>query len=99
MSRADDRRAAALEVALSDDERALLDELAERIARRRMIAPAIFLLESLKPLAVVSSQALQFFRPIVQAVWTNPMTYDRVARLLERRGSVELLIKRLEAVA
>jgi hypothetical protein len=99
MSRAEDRRAAALEAALSEDERALLDELAVRIARRRMVSPAIFCLESLKPLAVVSSQALQFFRPIVQAIWTNPVTYDRVARLLERRGAVELLLQRLEAVA
>jgi hypothetical protein len=88
-----------LEAALSDDERAMLDDLAARIAKRRMIAPALFLLESSKPLAFASSQLLLFFRPIVGALWTNPSTYDRIQSVLERRGSLELLLRRLEARA
>ena len=88
-----------LEQALDDDERALLDDLADGIARRRMTAVAMVFLETMKPLAFVSSQMLYFFRPIVSAVWTNPLTYDRVAKLLERRGVLELLLRRLEARA
>jgi len=95
----EDRRVAELEAALSEEERAMLDDLAERIVHRRMIAPALFFLESVKPLAFASSQVMHFFRPIVQAIWTNPLTYDRVAQVLERRGSLELLLRRIEAKA
>jgi hypothetical protein len=42
---------------------------------------------------------MHFFRPIVQTIWTDPVTWDRVARLLERRGAIELLLRRLEARA
>jgi hypothetical protein len=35
----------------------------------------------------------------VGAVWTNPLRWDRTAALLERRGSIELLLRRLEARA
>jgi hypothetical protein len=97
VSESEDQRVGELEASLSDEERTLLDELADRIARRRMLAPALFFLESIKPLAFASSQMMHFFRPIVQALWTSPVVYDRIAALLERRGAVELLLRRLEA--
>ena len=87
----------ALEAELSDDERDLLDEVAEGISRRGMGPVALMFLESMKPLAYVSSQMLVFFRPIVSTVWQNPIKYDRVTQILERRGSLELLLRRLEA--
>jgi hypothetical protein len=87
----------ALEAELSEEDSALLDSLADGIARRRLTPAAVFFLESVKPLGFVSSQLLHFFRPIVDVVWKNPVSYDRMARLLERRGTVELLIRRLEA--
>ena len=88
-----------LEHELTDDDRKLLDELAEAVAKRRMATPAIFFLESVKPMGYIASQVMHFFRPVIQAVWTNPMTYDRIAKILERRGSIELLLRRLEARA
>ena len=88
-----------LEAALSDDDRALLDELADRIARRRLVSAALMFFESLKPLNFVASSMLVFFRPMVQVLWSEPHRYDQVARLLEQRGSVELLLRRLEARA
>jgi hypothetical protein len=88
-----------LEAALSDEDRALLDELADRIARRRLVAAALMFFESVKPLNFVTSQMLVFFRPMVQALWSEPHRYDQVARLLEQRGTVELLLRRLEARA
>ena len=42
---------------------------------------------------------MHFFRPIVQTFSTDPRTWDRVARLLEQRGVIELLVRRLEARA
>lgn len=89
----------ALEGALGDDDRAMLDEFADGIAGRGMVAPAIFFLESMKPLGFVTSQVMHFFRPMVQVVWTDPVRYDRLARILEQRGTVELLLRRLEARA
>lgn len=93
------QQADALERSLSEDDRALLDKVADAIARRRMVAPAIFFLESMKPLGFVASQAMHFFRPIVDVVLRDPANYERLARLLERRGSIELLLRRLEARA
>lgn len=87
----------ALEGALSDDDRALLDKLADGIARRRLTTAALFFLESMKPLGFLGSQAMRFFQPIVQVVWPSPENYERLAGILERRGAIELLCRRLEA--
>jgi len=86
-----------LEAAITDDERSMLDDLADGITRRRLTPAALFFFESMKPLGFVSSQMLLFFRPIVEAMWPNPVTYDRITKVLERRGSIELLLRRLEA--
>lgn len=92
-----DQKALALEASLSDEDRAFLDKLADGIVRRRLGAAALFFLESMKPMGFLGSQMMVFLRPLVQIVWSNPATYDRVTRLLERRGSIELLLRRLEA--
>jgi hypothetical protein len=93
----EERRADELEAALSDDERAFLDKLADGLARRRLTTPALFFLESMKPLGFLGSQAMIMFRPLVSVVLSSPDSYDRLARILERRGSIELLLRRLEA--
>ena len=89
----------ALEASLSDDNRAFLDELADGIAGRRLTPALLFLLESMKPLNFVASQAMVVLRPIVQIIWSDPVRFDRVQRLLEQRGGIELLLRRLEARA
>ena len=61
-----------------------------------MTVPAILLLESMKPLSFLGSQALIFFEPMVRAFFTLP-DYERVAALLERRESLEALMVRIEA--
>ena len=55
--------------------------------------------ERARTLGFLASQTMHFFRPIVQTIWNNPQTWDRVAKLLERRGAIELLLRRLEARA
>lgn len=94
-----EQQADRLEAALTDEDRALLDELADRIARRGLVAAALMFFESVKPLNLVASSMLTFFRPMVQVLWSEPQRYDQVSRLLEQRGSVELLLRRLEARA
>ena len=84
---------------MSADDRAFLDEIADAIARRRLISPALFFLESSKPLNFVASQLLVFLRPFIGMWWDRPATWDRLQRLLEQRASIELLVRRLEARA
>jgi hypothetical protein len=38
-------------------------------------------------------------RPVVSIIWSDPVRFDRVQRLLEQRGGIELLLRRLEARA
>ena len=89
----------ATEADLDDDERALLDDLADGIARRRLTPAAMFFLESMTPLGYAGSQMMIFFRPLVSVVWSNPTRWDQLQRILEKRGSIELLLRRLEARA
>ncbi len=87
------------EADLTEAERALLDELADGIARRRLTPAALFFLESMKPMGYLGSQMMLFLRPIVGIVWASPDRWDRLQAILEKRGSIELLLKRLEARA
>lgn len=82
---------------ISADDEQLLDELADAIVRRRMGTPALFFLESMRPLSFVGSQMMLFLRPFVALVWSDPRRYDQLARILEHRESVEQLAVRLEA--
>jgi hypothetical protein len=75
---------------------ALLDRISNATVRWGMAVPAIFLLESSKPLNFVGSQFLHFLSPMVNSV-LNMQDLDRLALLLERRDTVEELIKRIEA--
>jgi hypothetical protein len=87
----------ALEAKLSSDDRIFLDELADGIVRRRLGSAALFFLESTKPLGFLGSQVMVFLQPIVGTIWSSPARWDRLQKLLEIRGSVELLVRRIEA--
>ena len=95
----EDDQASALEAALSPEEQDFLDSLADGITRRRLTPAAMFFLESMKPVGFVGSQFLIFLQPIVQIIWSSPVRYQRLVHILERRGSIELLLRRLEARA
>ena len=82
---------------MTDDDLAMLDELADAIVRRRLGTPALFFVESMRPLGYVGSQMMVFLRPMVALVWADPRRWDQVQRVLEVRGSMELLAQRLEA--
>ena len=74
---------------------ALLDRIARGVVRWEMTVPAVFLLESSKPLSFVGSQFLHFLSPIAHSL-LDAGEVDRLARLLERRETVEELIVRIE---
>ena len=81
---------------LTGDDDKLLDELADAIVARHLATPALFFLESMRPLGFVGSQLMIVLRPIIQIVWPAPQRWDQVQRVLEERGSTELLCRRLE---
>ncbi len=73
----------------------LLRALAEKIVKRRLAVPAIFFLESAKPLNYIGSQAMVFFGPFVRVLFESP-NYYRYSELLEQRPTVELLLRMIE---
>jgi hypothetical protein len=79
----------------SPEDEALLDRIAGAVVRWQMTVPAIFLLESSKPLSFVGSQFLHFLSPIVHTV-LDARELDRLAVMLERRETMEDLIQRIE---
>jgi hypothetical protein len=81
--------------AYTPEEEHLLDRIARGIVRFEMTVPAIFLLESSKPLNFVGSQFLHFLSPIVHSIF-NARELDRFAAMLEKRETMEELIVRIE---
>lgn len=79
---------------MTDEE--LLDAVAGRVVNMRLAVPAVFFLESTKPLSFIGSQALVFLEPFVQA-FLSTEAYSRFARLMEDRQNLEALIRRIES--
>ena len=75
---------------LTAEERALLEHIAQRLAQRRLEAPAILFLESVGPLHFIGSQVLHGLRPFLELV-CDPTELERLTVLLERRDSLEQL--------
>jgi hypothetical protein len=75
----------------------LIQKLAAKIVEMKLAAPAIFLLESSKPLSFIGSQALVFLQPVVQAVFPFK-EYQEIAVMLEDRENVEKLIVAIETL-
>jgi len=80
---------------LSIQERALIDKVAQAVVRRGMATPAIMLLESVRPLGFIGSQALAFIEPVATTILA-PRQFERFRSLLERRSTVSLLIEAIE---
>lgn len=85
------------EFELPDERRdELVDKIARAVVDRNMAAPAIFFLETMKPLTFVGSQVMVFFDPIVRSIF-NFKEYNEVRLALEHRENVELLLRKIEA--
>ena len=78
-------------------ERELIEDLARRVQRLGLIAPAILFLESNKPFSFIGSQALLFFQPVLRLLTAERI--EEYVSLFERRECVERLIERLEELA
>lgn len=80
---------------LSAEDDALLKRIAAFVVSRRMTAPAILFLESVRPLNFIGSQAMLFFAPFVRA-FLNVNDYQRIQELLENRESISSFVDMLE---
>ena len=77
---------------------ALLERVADAIARRGMATPATLFLESIGPMNFLGSQALHVLTPLIEAVLSGT-ELTRIVRLLERRDSIPHLMTLIEARA
>ncbi len=75
----------------------LIEKLSKFIAEKRMAAPAIMTIESLRPLARIGSQLMHFLAPFAEIIF-NPKEYQEFAVLLENEEFVRLLIKRIDEI-
>lgn len=79
----------------TDEERAVVDLLARKVVAHGMTVPAIMFLESVRPMNFIGNQAMAFFEPVVRGLfdWRG---YTVFRGLLEHRGSVPLIMDRIE---
>ena len=81
----------------SPEDEALLAAVAGRVVRMGLATPAVFFLESVKPLSFIGSQALIFFEPFIKAFF-NISQYEQFARLMEDREALERLLVVIETM-
>ena len=79
----------------SDKEKQMSSQLARLVVERRMSTPALLWLESTRPLNFMGSQFLHFFNPAL-GIFLPFDRLDAFARMLEKRGAIDLLIKEIE---
>jgi hypothetical protein len=75
-------------------QRVLLEQLCAEVVRRRLTTPALFLLETGRPLNYVSAQFLYCLQPIV-AILADTANYQTLTAFLEQRGSIDYVCQRL----
>lgn len=85
-----------VEQAGTADRERLLDGVADAITSRQLTAPAIFLLESVRPLNFIGSQLMHALGPLASMV-IEPARWNAVAEALEDRATLESLIRRIES--
>lgn len=73
-----------------------VEKIAHKIVSHGLTAPAIFFLESVKPLHFLSSQVLLFSQPFA-AMLIGSGNLNHLTKLLESRQGIEMLILAIEA--
>jgi hypothetical protein len=73
----------------------VIEEIATRVVREKMTAPAIVFLESIKPISFLGGQAAIVATPLLGGV-IEPMRLERYADYFSDRTFIEHLIRRIE---
>ena len=82
---------------LTPQQEEILTKIARKVVLWKMSLPAVLFLESVKPLNYIGSQMMAFFEPFVQTLfsWKD---YDEFRKMMEERGTIERLLRRIEEV-
>lgn len=75
----------------------VVDRVLREVIRRQMTTPASIFLESIRPMTYLGSQAMHFFGPFM-TVLIEPQAYRAFSSFLEKRGAVDYLLMRMEAL-
>lgn len=81
----------------NDHQREIIDRLLRAVIQRGLFSPAVMALESGRNLNFLASQVMVFFEPLVRVLLRTD-EYREFARFLERRGSIDYLVDRLDAL-
>ena len=82
-------------ISISQSDKQLISDLAEKVVNHGMAVPAIFFLDMMKYLSFFGGQLMVFFGPIITAFITS-QSYYKFAELLEDRNNVEFLLLEIE---
>jgi hypothetical protein len=77
------------------EEMEVMEKVAGKVVQWGMSVPAILFLESSRPFNFLASQVLHFFNPFV-SVFLDTHQYGKFASLLEKRESIEEILKVIE---
>jgi hypothetical protein len=83
------------EEALETREREWLERIARKVVERGLAAPALLMLESVRPLNYVGAHVIVFFKPVISLLFP-PQRCDEVAELLQKRHALKALIRMIE---
>ena len=75
-----------------------VDRVCREVARRKMTMPGLIALELSRPLNYFAAQAMHMFSPAVWAIAQkqNHESYEHFAAFLQKRGSIDYFIARVE---
>ncbi|MDK2976125.1 MAG: hypothetical protein PWP06_600 [Candidatus Marinimicrobia bacterium] len=80
-----------------DKKKAMTDKIARAIVRRGMSVPAVFFMQTFKPMNFIGSQTVVFFGPVLESLFPRSDIYG-IAEFMEERENVEQLMERIEAL-
>ena len=82
-------------ISITQSDKQLISNLAEKVVNHGMAVPAILFLDMMKYLSFFGEQLMVFFGPIITA-FVSSQTYYKFAELLEERQNVEFLMLEIE---
>ena len=82
----------------NEAQREVVDRLCRKVAEKRLSTPAIMGLEMARPLNYLGAMTMHTFAPAIWAIARKESyeQYNELAAYLERRGSIEWMINRIE---
>ena len=84
-------------VTISQSDRKLISDLAQKIVKHGMAVPAILFLEMVKYMSFIGSQLMVFFGPVITA-FIQSESYYKMTHLLEERQNIEFLMLEIERI-